>query len=104
MKVREGVSFGFGEKSVDLRLVDDMDHLNFRELPAGTQLGWLKDNELIALDVCDDNGQEVCERYFSVNKGVLVTSRAFMLSMFTLDKKIIRQDCLGYLMERLLPE
>jgi len=24
--------------------------------------------------------------------------------MFTLDERIIRQDCLGYLMERLLPE
>jgi hypothetical protein len=24
--------------------------------------------------------------------------------MFTLDENIIRQDCLGYLMERLLPE
>jgi hypothetical protein len=27
-----------------------------------------------------------------------------MPSMLTLDEKIIRQDCLGYLMERLLPE
>jgi hypothetical protein len=28
----------------------------------------------------------------------------FMPSMFTLDERVIRQDCLGYLMERLLPE
>jgi len=81
-----------------------MDHLNFRELPSGTQLGWLKDNGLIALDVCDDNGQEVYEKYFSVDAGALVTARPLMPSMFTLDEKIIRQDCLGYLMEKLFPE
>ena len=34
----------------------------------------------------------------------LFTTRPVMPSMFTLDTKIIRQDCLGYLMERLLPK
>jgi hypothetical protein len=104
VKVREDVSFGFHDGPVDLQLVGNIDHLNFRELPAGTQLGWLKDSGLVALDVCDDNGQEVYEDYFSVDAGALVTTRPFMPSMFTLDEKIIRQDCLGYLMEKLLPE
>ena len=104
VKVREDVSFGFHDGPVDLQLVGNIDHLNFRELPPGTQLGWLKDSGLVALDVCDDNGQEVYEDYFSVDDGALVTTRSFMPSMFTLDEKIIRQDCLGYLMEKLLPE
>ncbi len=56
------------------------------------------------LDVRDDNDQDVFGRYFSIDEGVLATARAFMPSMFTLDKRVIRQDCLGYLMERLLPE
>ena len=64
----------------------------------------MKDNRQVALEVCDDNGQEVYENYFSVDGSVLVTVRPFMPSMFTLDEKIIRQDCLGYLMEKLLPE
>jgi succinylglutamate desuccinylase len=104
VKVNEEISFGFGDESVDLRLVGNIDHLNFREISAGTQLGWLNNSDLNVLDVRDDNGQEVFERYFSVDRGVLTTTRPFMPSMFTLDKKIIRQDCLGYLMERLLPE
>ena len=104
VKVREDISFGFGDEPVDLQLVGNIDHLNFRELPAGTQLGWLKDKRQVALEVCDDNGQEVYENYFSVDGGALVTTRPFMPSMFTLDEKIIRQDCLGYLMEKLLPE
>lgn len=103
VKVPDAVSFGFGEDGVDLRLVNDIDHLNFRELPAGTQLGWLRGGGEGVLDVRDDDDRSVFERYFSTGDGVLRTVRPFMPSMFTLDERVIRQDCLGYLMERLLP-
>ena len=98
------MSFGFGEADTDLRLLADIDHLNFRELPAGSRLGWLRDGVDGALDVRDDNDQQVFERYFSIQDGVLTSASPFMPSMFTLDERIIRQDCLGYLMERLFPE
>ena len=104
VKVPDEVSFGFGDESVDLRLVDNIDHLNFRELPAGTQLGWPRAGADVSLDVRDDDDQPVFERYFTFSEGVLRTVRPFMPSMFTLDERVIRQDCLGYLMERLLPE
>lgn len=104
VKVPETVSFGFGDDAVDLQLVSNLDHLNFRELQAGTRLGRVEPGAEVMLDVCDDNGQSVYERYFTIEDDVLVTARPLMPSMFTLDKKIIRQDCLGYLMERLLPE
>ena len=104
VKVPESMSFGFGEADVDLRLLSDIDHLNFRELPAGSRLGWLRDGIDEVLDVRDDNDQQVFERYFRIEDGVLTSTSPFMPSMFTLDERIIRQDCLGYLMERLLPE
>lgn len=102
--VPEEVSFGFGEEPVDLQLVADIDHLNFRELPAGTLLGHLSGGLSTPLEVRDENDRPVFERYFTVADGALRSTRAFMPSMFTLDTRIIRQDCLGYLMERLLPE
>jgi len=104
VKIPEQVSFGFGDEAVDLRLLGNIDHLNFRELPAGTQLGWLRDGTSLQLDVRDDNDQDVLDRYFTINAGSLVSTRSFMPSMFTLDTQIIRQDCLGYLMERLLSQ
>jgi hypothetical protein len=104
VKVPETVSFGFGDDAVDLQLVGNLDHLNFRELQAGTRLGRVEPGAAVMLDVCDDNGQSVYERYFAIEDDMLVTARPLMPSMFTLDKRIIRQDCLGYLMERLLPE
>jgi succinylglutamate desuccinylase len=96
VKIPEQVSFGFDDEAVDLRLLSNIDHLNFRELPSGTPLGWLRDGAMLQLEVRDDNDQDVDNR--------LVTARPLMPSMFTLDENIIRQDCLGYLMERLLPE
>ena len=104
VKIPDAVSFSFRDEAVDLRLVGNIDHLNFRELPAGTRLGWLREGVEVALDVRDDNDHQVRDRFFSIREGALVAARPFMPSMFTLDERIIRQDCLGYLMERLLPE
>ena len=104
VKIPPEVSFGFGNVDADLRLVEGLDHLNFRELPADTVLGWRGSGAEPRLSVQDDNGMEVFEHYFRFNGESLQTTRPFMPSMFTLDETIIRQDCLGYLMERLLPE
>ena len=104
VKIPGDISFGFDEGIADLQLVRNIDHLNFRELPAGTALGRIRPGAAVRLDVSDDNNQSVYDRYFSVEDNTLLTARPLMPSMFTLDEKIIRQDCLGYLMERLLPE
>jgi succinylglutamate desuccinylase len=104
VKVPEGVSFGFADEAVQLDLASDLDHLNFRELPAGTRLGSLRDSDTLPLDVRDEDGRPVQEHFFAIDNGELVTTRPVMPSMFTLDTRIIRQDCLGYLMERLLPK
>ena len=104
VKIPPEVSFGFGNVDTELRLVEDLDHLNFRELPPDTVLGSVRKGAEPRLSVCDDNGMEVFDRYFYYDNQSLLTTRSFMPSMFTLDEMIIRQDCLGYLMERLLPE
>lgn len=104
VKVPEHVSFGFGDVDAELQLLADLDHLNFRELPAGSRLAALRGAGETVLEVRDDNDQDVFGRYFSIEDGVLSTAKPLMPSMFTLDERVIRQDCLGYLMERLLPE
>jgi Succinylglutamate desuccinylase / Aspartoacylase family len=104
VKIPEQVSFGFEQGDVDLSLVEGIDHLNFRELPAHTVLGRVRDSATLRLDVSDEHGRNVYDRYFRIEHETLLTNCAFMPSMFTLDENIIRQDCLGYLMERLLPE
>jgi succinylglutamate desuccinylase len=100
VRVPRAYSFGFGEQPVDICFIDDLDHLNFRELPAGTTLAQLDGVDELPLEVSDERGREVADRFFQVEGDMLRTTRAVMPSMFTLDERVIRQDCLGYLMER----
>lgn len=100
VRVPRTYSFGFGEKAVDICFVDDLDRLNFRELPAGTTLAHIDGIDGLPLEASDEEGNEVAERFFRVEDNMLRTVRTVMPSMFTLDERVIRQDCLGYLMER----
>ena len=103
MKVPDFCSLGFGEEPADLRFVPQLDHLNFIELPAGTQLGWATPESGARLVVSDEEGRDVGEKFFEYGGGAIHTRVPIMPSMLTLDRTVIRQDCLGYLMERLRP-
>ncbi len=99
-KVPAPVSFGFGEPSNDIDFLSDLDHLNFRELPAGTTLARVRDDGEVPLDVRDEGGADVTARFFRVLDGELRTALPVMPSMLTINPTAIRQDCLCYLMER----
>ena len=98
-KVPAEASFGFGGDRHDLNFVEDLDHLNFRELPVGTTLARVPGDQL-RLEVRDESGAEVTDRYFEIADGELRTTLSFMPSMLAMDETAIRQDCLCYLMER----
>ena len=86
----------------DITFPPDLDHLNFRELPAGTPIARVRKNSArLPLQVVDENGNDVTAHYLAAEDGRLRLRRAVMPSMFTLSLDIIRQDCVGYLMERL---
>lgn len=100
VKIPEHISFKFGAGDVDLNLESAIDHLNFTEIPVGTCLGTTKQTN-IPLQVLDEDGNCVAERFFEVRNGELLTRCNVIPAMLTLDERIIRQDCLCYLMERL---
>jgi succinylglutamate desuccinylase len=99
-KVPNEVSIGFEEGDCDIRFLEDLDHLNFRELPIGTTLGWVREGSQAYIDVYDDRGAPVSESYFEIEEGELRTIKAVMPSMLTVSTTAIRKDCLCYLMER----
>ncbi|HHJ40094.1 MAG: peptidase M14 [Methylothermaceae bacteria B42] len=100
IKIRKDIYFSFTDDKADLVLRSDLDHLNFMELSAGIALGEVH-CDTIPLIALDEDGNEVTHLYFQVQAGKLILKRKVMPSMFTMDERIIRQDCLGYLMERL---
>jgi succinylglutamate desuccinylase len=96
------INQGNESRSTDICFPTTLDHLNFTELTTGTTLGFLNiDENKIPLVVTDEFGHDATNRYLSFKAGELRTTREFMPSMFTLDHEVIRQDCLGYLMERM---
>lgn len=105
VKVPAEASFGFGTAAVDLQLLDDLQQLNFRELPVGTIFARLPTQRAVNFIVEDNQGRDVAAEFFELTDGELRTRRPVMPSMLTPDPQIIRQDCLCYLMERLqLPQ
>jgi succinylglutamate desuccinylase len=95
------LTFGFdAAPENDLVFPSDIDRLNFRELPAGTALAQVTNGQA-RFEVRDEAGNEVADRYFVREEGELRTRVPVMPSMLSLDARVIRQDCLCYLMERL---
>ncbi len=102
VKVPQTVAFSFSDKNADLIFPDDLDHMNFRKLPAGTELAHIV-GERARLEAWNERGEDVAERYFDMDNGRLSLRLPMMPSMLTLNEEVIRQDCLCYLMEQLPP-
>lgn len=99
--VEEQIRFSFSSENADLCLNDDIDHMNFTEVSAGTVIGRVKSGERMPLQARSEHGEIITDEYFSIEAGDLLLKKPVMPSMFTLDENIIRQDCLCYIMERI---
>jgi len=101
MLVPPDLSLGFPPAAADLVLDPDLERFNFRELPRGTAFARLRHPDLgVGLQVLDEGGRDVASRYFHHEDGEVRLRRPVMPAMLTHDLTIIRQDCLGYLLER----
>lgn len=102
VKIPPHISVGLPGDSADICLPAELDHLNFCELQPGAVLATVSDEAIGAGFVAtDEAGQDISERYFSMEGSHILTRVPVMPSMLTLDKRIIKQDCLCYLMERI---
>ncbi len=104
IQIRDGCSIGF-EPGCDIVFRRDLDALNFVQLPPGEELGRLSQRMLRAqIEECflvhDEHGRDVTGDYLTRRDGSVVFQREAMPSMLTRDINVIRQDCLGYLMQR----
>ena len=99
VRVPAQASFGFGDALADVDFDPQLDHMNFRPLDPGTVFGRTRLQQPI--DVRDESGGEVTAEFFDCRDGVIRLRRAATPAMLTLDERVVRQDCLCYLMERL---
>lgn len=75
-----------------------LDHRNFLELEAGALLGHTR--HPMPVEARDEAGRDVSADFFTTTGGRLCLARPAMPAMLTLDERVLRQDCLCYLMER----
>ncbi len=101
--VPDRIEFAFEPDPAPLVFPRDLERMNFREVPAGTAFATCRLAEPLCLAVQDEEGRDVARRYFRRNGETIELRRTVMPSMLTLDARVIRQDCLCYLMERLRP-
>lgn len=83
----------------DLSFIKNIDERNFEFLPVGAEFGIIKDNNLI--NVIDNEGKSIFSNYFKIQDKKLITTQEFIPSMFTKDIFVMKEDCLGYIMERI---
>ena len=92
---------GLPPTDAELVLNPEIEHFNFRELPRGTPFASLRTGDHgLGFVVLDEDGNDVAKRFFQLDDGEIKLRRPVMPSMLTRDRTVIRQACLGYLMER----
>jgi hypothetical protein len=99
LKVADNVKFGFEneEEKFDLTLVENFDRHNFTRLETSEVFAHTTlDKPLIATS---DDGRDVTDELICNDNGAISLKKPLMPAMITLDKKIIMQDCLCYLLE-----
>ena len=102
LKIDEGYPFGFGDEQGGLSLTQGLEKANFRSLQPGALFGRLPGVGASPLRAYDPKGNDVTDRWLTVNgAGNILLTRPATPSMLTSDVAVIRQDCLGYLMERI---
>jgi len=99
LTIREGVDFGFEDEEgeFELTLMANFDRHNFSELLAGEVFA----HTTLAqpFKVSANDGEDITDRVIANDNGALSLKTIYIPAMITLNKRIIAQDCLCYLME-----
>ena len=97
--IQPGIDFSFGGNS-SLVFRKNFEKLNFQAMPQGEKFADFTGSTppFSALDV---DGNNCFDNYFKLEKGSILLREPLIPSMFTKNKNVIRQDCLGYLMKQI---
>jgi len=92
------LAFEHGAKA-DLQLPAKLESWNFFDRPAGSTFARRLSGRPV-MTVYDDERNDVTERFFRIEGDRVILKRTATPAMLTVNEAAIRNDCLGYLMER----
>ena len=101
VKLPDTASFGFGTPGADIDFASGLDHFNFRELTPSDLWGRIRPGSAARLQAWNESGDDIGDRLFDYRGGEIALVKSLMPAMLTRDERVIRQDCLCYLMERI---
>ncbi len=85
----------------DLSLASDIDENNFEVVPKSTHFGYAKNLDFVK--AINNKDETITEDIFCLKEGSLQSNRIFIPAMFTKDIFIMKEDCMGYIMEKVIP-
>jgi succinylglutamate desuccinylase len=88
-------------KDIDLSFVDTLDSNNFEVIPKNCHLGYGRNISFLRVE--DNSGRDVTDDFFRIENDEIFTNCIFIPSMFTKDIYVMKEDCLGYVMEVMVP-
>jgi hypothetical protein len=100
VRVPSHLSMSFDGSNADIRFREDLDHLNFSAVPAGTVFGHVA-SPGVRLEILPGHDRGALCEWFDYREGDIRLTRAALPAMLTRDTAAIRHDCLCYLMERI---
>jgi gamma-glutamyl:cysteine ligase YbdK (ATP-grasp superfamily) len=84
----------------DFVLRSDLEQLNFQDLQAGTVIGRCNSASAMPLTVTEESGRIATDACLIMEEGQVNLRRGVIPAMLTCNEAVIRQDCLGYFMQR----
>jgi len=89
------------ESTSDLSFSPTIDEKNFEIVPKFTHFGYAKN--LDSVKAINNKDEIITEDIFFLKEGSLQSNRIFIPAMFTKDIFIMKEDCMGYIMEKMIP-
>ena len=100
MEIAEDAVLTFAHGAAgDLELPAKLESWNFFDRPAGTTFARRLSGRTV-LTVYDADRTDVTDRFFDIDGDRMILKRAATPAMLTVNETAIRNDCLGYLMEK----
>ncbi len=101
VKIPPALEFAFGavDDDMDLQFDARLDQLNFTEVAPGTVFARAL-SPRARLTACDTGERDCSDAWFERAGDDILLKRPAMPAMLTVHAEAVRQDCLGYLMER----
>jgi hypothetical protein len=104
IKINKDARLDFFDKmsaESDISFIDTIDEKNFELVKKNTHFGHAENLEMIS--AINNDNMDITDDIFCIIDGQLQSNRMFIPAMFTKDIYIMKEDCMGYIMEKMIP-